>query len=143
MKKIILFIIAVIIIFLVFFAQRYMEFKAQQKEIKNYNNEYETYLNRPILGTELTSCINSAVNYNEKNNVQKDSNGYYIENDTNSIKIQIKITDTDTIYDMETIYNGGMSNFVQYYNLIYFECTKIDYNSKGKVKFLLFEQKTN
>ena len=44
---------------------------------------------------------------------------------------------------METLYDGGMLNFVDYYNSIYFECTKIEYNKLGKVSYLLFEQKTN
>ena len=44
---------------------------------------------------------------------------------------------------METLYNGGIVTFVQYYNSIQFECTKIGYNSLGKVNYMLFEQKTN
>ena len=44
---------------------------------------------------------------------------------------------------METIYNGGMVAFVQYYNSIYFECKKIEYNKLGKVSYVLFEQKLN
>ena len=37
----------------------------------------------------------------------------FIENDTNSIKIDIKMLDTDKTYDMETLYSGGMDKFVQ------------------------------
>ena len=52
-----------------------------------------------------------------------------------------KILDNATMYDMETIYNGGMERFVQNYNSINFECTKVEYNKAGKVSYMLFEQK--
>ena len=120
-----------------------MNYRSEQAQIKKNNLEYEIYLNKQILGTELTTFINKAVDNNEKNNVPKDSQGFYIENEKNSIKVEIKIIDNDTTYKMETLYNGGMVTFVQYYNSIYFECTQIKYNSTGRVSYVLFEQKTS
>lgn len=142
MKKIIIFILCAVIIIISIFWMKYIDYKAEQSLIKEENLEYEVYLNREITGRELTTAINRAVNSNEKNFVSKDEQGFYIENDTNSIKIGIKIIDNDTTYKMETLYNGGMVNFIQYYSEIYFECTKIDYNSKGRVSNILFAQKT-
>ena len=53
------------------------------------------------------------------------------------------MTDTDTVYDMETLYAGGMDTFVKYYNTIKFKCSKLEYhNSTGKVKYLYIEQIT-
>lgn len=120
-------------------------YKLQIRAIKNKkeNLEYETCLNKQIFGTELTTFINKAVDNNEKNKILKDGQGFYIQNDINSMEIEIKITDNDSTYKMETLYNGGMVNFVDYYNSIYFECTKIEYNKLGKVSYLLFEQKSN
>ena len=78
---------------------------------------------------------------NEKNEVSKNKKGIYIENDTNSIKIEIKITDNDNIYNMETIYNNGTQNFLQYYGEIKFKCVDIKYHTEtNKVKYMLFEQ---
>ena len=125
------------------FAVKYMNYKSEIAKIKEENLEFETYLNKQILGTELTTFINKAIDNNERFNVLKDEQGFYIKNDINSIEIEIKITDNDTIYKMETLYNGGIVDFVQYYNSIYFECTKIEYNKLGKVCYLLFEQKSN
>ena len=99
-------------------------------------------LGKEIDGRELTTLINKAVDNNEKNSVSKDEQGFYIKNDTNSINIDIKILDNDTTYKMESIYNGGMATFIQYYNSINFQCNKIDYNSLGKVNYMSFEQKT-
>ena len=51
--------------------------------------------------------------------------------------------DNDKTYTMETIYNGGMDKFIQYYRDIKFKCTKIEYHKlTGKVKYMLFEQTT-
>ncbi len=142
MKKIIILILCIVLIILSIFGVKYINYKAEQSSIQEANLEYETYLNKQITGREVTTAVNRAVNQNEKNAVSKDEQGFYIQNDTNSIEIEIKIMDNETTYKMETIYNGGMENFIQYYNEIYFECTRIDYNSLGKVRYVLFEQRT-
>ena len=105
-------------------------------------SEYEIYLNKEIYGTELTTVINKAIDNNERNSVLKNEEGFYIENDINSILIDIKMLDEDNTYKMETFYNNEMETFTQLYELIKFECTKINYNKSGKVSYMLFEQKT-
>ena len=142
MKKIFAIILIFILCIICIFTAKYMAYKEERNKIKEQNLEFETYLNKQILGTELTTFINRAVDNNEKNKVQKDEQGFYIENDINSLKIEIKIIDNDTLYNMETLYNGGITNFATAYNSIYFECTKIEYNKLGKVKYMFFEQKT-
>ena len=80
-------------------------------------------------------------NYN--NGIQKNNNGKYIPNDTNSIEIDIKMLDNDTTYTMETIFNGQVELFATYYRDIKFKCTKLEYHEKTKrVKYMLFEQIT-
>lgn len=143
MKKTIIFIICVVIIILSVFGNKYLNYREEKSLIKKENLEYETYLNKEVSGRDLTTAINRVVNSNEKNKVSKDENGLYTNNDINSISIEIKISDTDQTYKMETLYNGGMVTFIQYYGDISFECKKIDYNSKGRVSYMLFEQKTN
>lgn len=141
MKKILIYIICIVLIILSVIGTKYLKFKEQKSLIQKYNLEYEVYLNQDVTGRELTTAINRAVNNNEKNSVQKDEKGFYIDDDNNSVKIEIKILDNDTTYQMETLYNGGMENFIQYYGDINFNCSKIDYNSKGKVSHIIFEQK--
>lgn len=141
MKKTLIYIICIVLIILSVIGTKYLNFKEQKSLIQKYNLEYEVYLNQDVTGRELTTAINRAVNNNEKNSVQKDEKGFYIDDDNNSVKIEIKILDNDTTYQMETLYNGGMENFIQYYGDINFNCSKIDYNSKGKVSHIIFEQK--
>ncbi len=142
MKKILIFILIIVIIIVAIFSVKYFNYKAELNELKKVNAEYEAYLNKEIYGTDIGTVINKAVDSNEKNSVPKDEQGFYIQNDTNSIKIEIKIIDNDTTYQMETLYSGGMTTFVQYYSSITFECTEIEYNSKGRVNYMLFEQRT-
>ena len=143
MKKTIIFIICVVIIILSAFYMKYLDYREERNSVKKSNLEYEMYLNKEITGRELTSVVNKAVNNNEKNKVAKNENKIYEKNDETSISIDILMSDNETTYKMETIYNGGMVTFIQYYGDIIFKCTKIEYNSKGKVCYMVFEQKTN
>lgn len=142
MKRIIIILISCVIISISVFYVKYIDYKAQKNEIKKENLEYEQFTQKLIDGRKLTTIINKAVNNNEKYFVSKDTQGFYIKDDKNSINIDIKIIDNNTTYKMETIYNGGMENFAEYYGSINFECSNIDYNSLGKVSYMCFEQKT-
>ena len=109
--------------------------------LKQENSKYECYLNRTIYGTEVATIINKAIKQNKNKQVQKDEKKHYIENNENSIKIEIKMLTTGKPYPMEEIYNNDMTQFVQNFNFIQFKCTKLEYHkSSGKVKKLLFEE---
>ncbi len=140
MKKIIYFLIVVIVIVIVV-AMAYINYKATWNNIKEDNFTFEYYNQKEILGTEVATLINKAVDNNIKFNVSKDENGKYIENNENSINIQIYILDNETTYDMETIYNGGIDKFVQNFGSIKFKCTNLEYHDITKrVKKVYFEQ---
>lgn len=143
MKKIAIFFLIIIII-IVGISYMYLNYKANYNQAKRENMQFESYYNQEIYGSDLATIINKAVDNNETNEIEKDNKGKYINNDNNSINIDIKMLDDDgTIYNMEKIYNGGTTAFVQYYGQIKFKCTKIDYHQKtNKVKYMLFEQIT-
>ena len=143
MKRTIIIIVCIIIAILSIFGNKYLNYREEKRQINEANLEYEMYLNKEVSGRELTTAINKAVDNNEKNKVSKDETGFYIQNDINSVSIEVKISDNDTTYKMETLYNGGMVTFIQYYGDISFECTKIEYNKSGRVSFMIFEQKTS
>ena len=142
MKKLaIIFFIGIIMI--VGIAYMYLNYKASYNEARKENNQFESYYNKEFYGADVVTLINKAYDNNLTNAVEKDEQGIFKENDTNSIKIDIKMLDNDTTYDMETLYAGGMDRFVQYYNQIKFKCTKIDYHKlNGKIKYMLIEQIT-
>lgn len=143
MKKTILF-FAMIIIIVSGISYIFMNYKANYNVSKKENIEFENYLNKEIYGTDLLTVINKAIDSNEKNEVEKNSKGTYQDNEKNSINIEIKISDNDTIYQMEKIYKGGTGNFLNYYGNIKFKCIDIKYHKSTKrVKYMLFEQITN
>lgn len=141
MKKIVIFFIVIIVI-LSFISIKYYKYKINYNNVVSLNSEYEQYLNKEIEGIDLASLINKTIDKNRKNDIEQNENKEFIQNDTNSIKIEIYIKDSETTYTMERIYKGGTENFVEYYGNIKFECTKKEYHNKTKqIKYMLFEQK--
>lgn len=147
MKKSLLIIVCIVIIAVVIIIGKYYNFKAKYTELKEFNLQYEVYLEKEIYGTEIATVINKAIDNNEKNEVEKEEkehNGktyyFYKQNDINSIKVEIKILDNNKTYQMESLYQGEIDTFVQYYNSIRFKCKEIEYNKVGKVSYMLFEQ---
>ena len=110
--------------------------------MKHFAITYAKYINNNIVGTEVASVINQAVDDNEYERIKKDENGKYIQNDENSINVEVKITEfnEEQIYTMETLYNGGMEQFVRYYGQIPFKSVKVEYNENKRIKYILFEQ---
>ena len=101
MKKVAIFFIIIILIICAIFAM-YISYKANYNISKKSNLSFEKYLNEEVYGSELATVINRAIDRNEKNEVEKNNKGIYQNNDTNSINIEIKMLDDDTIYQMET-----------------------------------------
>lgn len=140
MKKIFIF-LAIVLVIVAIVSFQYISYKNEYNIIQNENAEFEEYKDKEVYGLNVGTMINKAVDKNTKNKIEKDDNGNFIQNDSNSIEIEIYMTDNETTYKMETIYNAGTEQFVQYYGNIKFKCSKIEYHEKtGKIKYLLFEQ---
>lgn len=140
MKKVII-LISVIIIIVVMVSFNYINFQKEKNEVVKYNLEFEEIYQKEIYGIHLTTIINKVINNNERNNVEKGQDKKYLDNKTNSIRVDIMMKDTNEIYPMEILYNGGIEEFVQYYGNIQFKCTKIEHHKQtGKVSYLYFEQ---
>lgn len=139
MKKIIIFFVIILFIVVAIFV-KYTDYKAEYNKLQKENAEFDYYYNKQLDGATLATLIAKAVDNNEKNSIEKDNKGKYIENEDASIKIQIYMSDNDTTYDMEVINNGGINNFVKNFNIIQFKCTKVEYHQNKKIKYLYFEQ---
>ena len=140
MKKILIFLAIVIIIIAVAFVN-YSSYKNAHNAIMKDNLVYEEYKDKEVYGLDIATLINKTVDKNTKNRIEKDEQGMYISNDTNSIQIEIYMQDNETTYQMEAFYKAGMEKFIQYYGNIKFKCSKIEYHEKTKrVKYILFEQ---
>ena len=100
------------------------------------------YIDKEIQGIDLTTIINQVIDQNEKNEIQKDQEGNYIDNEKNSINIDIQFIDSDVIYNIEKIYNAGVDTFLSYYRNITFKCVDVQYHKTGHIKYIKFEQIT-
>ncbi len=140
MKKIAIFIVSVIIIIAVF-TNIYYNYKAKKSDIDSNNMIYKSAYEKEISGNDLATIINKALDTNEKNYIEKDDEGLYIENKENSIKIELKFKQSDYVFPMEKIYSNRVSEFIRLYGQAKFKCTKIEYHNKTKlVKYLYFQE---
>ena len=145
MKRSIFIILAILsIIAIVICLYIYNVKKIENMAIK-HNEQYEEYCNKEILGTELISLINKAIDYNEKNNVEKQENTIqYVNNNTNSIQITVKFLDSDKIIKMENIAEKQTENFIKFFATATFKCSDIKYHEQTKnVQSMYFEQINN
>ena len=141
MKKIILILLAIVIIIVSVIGIKYYSYMTERSILIKENAEFEQFKDKEIYGIDLATLINKTIDKNERSKIAKDENGNFIPNDQNSIQIEIYIVDNEKTYKMETFYNAGTEQFVQYYGNIKFKCSKIEYHKNtGKVKYMLFEQ---
>lgn len=141
MKKIFIIVIVIILIIVAAITYKYNSYKTNALRSQKLNREYETFAEGEILGTSLITVINKAVDSNKKNNIKKDDNNRYIENDTTSIKIDVKFLEAENIIPMESIQRLGSEEFIKNYAVMNFKCTKKEYHQKtNNIKYMLFEQ---
>ena len=140
MKKYILLII-VVIIAITSIGYLYISYKNNIKTIETSNKVYENLYNKEITGTDFATIINKTIDNNEKNQVQKEENGFFIDNGKNSVIVEIKFKDSDDVFRIESIDKNGIENFIKLYANLKFKCTKIEYHQKTKyVSYMYFEE---
>ncbi len=110
-------------------------------EISKFNLNYEEYNKDNLNGLDITTLINRAVSNNEKNFVEKNSEGLYNLEDENSIEIYVKMLINGTTYKMEKINNLGIDSFTEYFGEVGFKCIDITYHKNGKIASMTFEAK--
>lgn len=110
-----------------------------------HNEQYTSYYDKEILGTDLISLINKAIDYDEKNNIEKQENSiYYINNNSNSIQITIRFIESDKVIKMEDIAEKQIESFIKFFATSTFKCTDIKYHTQTKnVQSMHFEQVEN
>lgn len=138
--------IIILVILLTIIAMFSIVIKAKQddeKALKQINAEYEQYLGKVVYGTDVTTLINKAIdnNNNPKYNIQKDENGLYINDNKYCIKIELNMVTVEKVYQMEQIYNAGITEFVKNFNLVTFKCDKIEYHKEtGRISKIVFTE---
>ena len=140
MKKSLILILTLFLVIIIIVAVKINDIQKQKQKILNYNKEFEYYCNKEILGTDITTLINKAIDSNEKNEVKKDEKNLYIPNEENSINIYIKMKFTENIYPMESFYKAGINDFTKYFGSINFKSIEVNYHENGKISSITFEE---
>lgn len=143
MKKTIAVIVLILVIASVTTIIHFQNLQKREKEILKYNMEYEEYNVTGLNGLDITTIINKALNENERNNVQKDEFGFFINNGENSINIEIQLTvnGDGKIYQMEQFNQVGMDDFIEAFATMKYDCKKVEYHTKtGKIAYMLFAE---
>ena len=150
MKKVILGILLVVMIVIIIIFIKINTNIAKKKEVLDFNQEYEAYLEKDLYGIDVVSVINKAMDNNETYHIPRDENGRYIEDGKNSIKVELQLiskvnekTDEYTMvtHPMERIQEVGLEGFITNFNLTRFQCTTIEYHKEtGRVSKLVFVQ---
>lgn len=141
MKRKILVILGIFIIILLFTVYLLYNYRKDVIQMQSFNRQYEVYYEKTILGTDLATVLNKAMDCNNKNDIPKDSKDkYYIETDK-SLLIEIKFSEKEEPVKMEDILSKEVETFISFYGAASFKCTKIEYHESNKqVKSLFFEQ---
>ena len=141
MKKKLLVILGIFIIILLFAVYLLYNYRKDVIQMQSFNRQYEVYYEKTILGTDLATVLNKAMDYNKKNDIAKDSKDrYYIETEK-SLLIEIKFSEKEEPVKMEDILSKEIETFISFYGAASFKCTKIEYHESNKqVKSLYFEQ---
>ncbi len=140
MKKVFAVILLILVVISAFVVIKFQNIQKEKKEIAKFNLEYEEYNTDNLNGLDITTVINKAVNNNEKYNITKDENGLYVQDDDNCIKIYITMIINEKTYPMERINELGINSFIEYFGVVSFKCTDIQYHkSTGKIASMTFE----
>ena len=141
MKKTVILIITIVLVLVVIISYNIYSYQKQQEQVKKLNKLYEDFYNIEVLGTDIASLMNKIEDSNSKNGVEKSKKGVNLNNNSNSINLEIKFLELDEVIKFENIERQGINNFVKNFGAMKFKCTKIEYHQNtGNVKYMYFEQ---
>ncbi len=147
MKKIVFSIILITIIILVVIVVGINGNRAKEKEIAEFNLQFEKFKGKTMYGADVLTIINSARENNTNYNIARNEQGLFLENDENSIKIEIILLSKnkegeieERIYPMETLEKAGLTTFISSFGLTNFECSNIEYNKQKRVSKVTVKQ---
>lgn len=92
MKKIIICFLFIFAIIVILFTIWYKQNVQYLNKIKNFNKEFEIYLDKEISGVDLTTIMNKAIENNSQYNLKKNIDGTYKNDGKNSIQIFVMPT---------------------------------------------------
>lgn len=138
MKKIIILILIAVTIAISMIFVNYTEYRNKLAQVNKINKEFTVYENNIIQISTVITIMNKAIQLNTENDIQKDENNFFIENETNSIKVFLEIKSRGSVIPMEDLILGkkaGIEKVSFAFSDMLFQIGKIEYHEKtGQVK---------
>lgn len=147
MKKIIFFIIMILILILVMVIVGISNNNAKERERQAFNIQFENYSEKIMYGADVLTIINKAIDNNTEYEIKKDEEGFYIEDNEHSLKVELVLLSKNNegkieekTHQMETLEKVGLNGFISNFGLTSFECSNIEYNNLKRVSKITVKQ---
>ena len=137
-KNIIVFLVILILILCIIYVNTRVVQK-KKLEVDTFNRDFTLQNKSDVKGIEVITLINKAISNNEKNGVERDANGFFMDDEN---RIEITVIFNEKSYQMERIDAVGIESFVEYFGSVDFECTKVSYHKSGKISEMTFLAKS-
>ena len=132
MKKTLIIILILFVAILAAVSMTVVDLQQTGKQVKQFNQIFEEYKDKSLLGSEVASLINKAIDNNEKNQISKNDKGIYQEDGKYSVQIFVKLEKEGDYFTMERINALKITEFVKNFSLQDFKCTGIEYHKETK-----------
>ena len=139
MKKVIIGFLFIVVVVIAIFLTWYNKNLQELRNIKNFNNEYEIFINKEVTGVDVTTVINKAIENNNQYEIEKDSKGLYKNDNENSIEIVVKPEVGGKLYPMEAFEKVGIKEFTKNFGVLMFKSTEVKYHNNGKISKIVYE----
>ena len=139
MKKIFIWILLVSTIIISIFYNWYKKNLQNLIDIKDFNSQFDSYINNKVNGVDLTTIMNKALENNNQYKIEKDSKGVFKDDGKNSIEIMIKPSEDAKLFPMEAFEIVGISDFTKNFGSAIFEPTNVEYHKNGRISKIEYE----
>ncbi len=135
MKKNIIVFLVILILILCVICVNINIIQKKKLEVDAFNRSFTPYNKSGLKGVEVITLINKAISNNEKYGVERDDNGFFIDDEN---RIEIRVIFNEKSYQMERIDAVGIESFIEYFGSVDFECTNVEYHESGKISEMTF-----
>lgn len=139
MKKNVIILLAIFVSLLLIITIIFIMQISSMKDVKKqYDTEVEffkKYEDTQFDVNDFISMMNKAIENNEKYEIKKDKNNLYIEDDKYSIKIYLKLDDSENLVPMEKLMlseEGGALTINRLFSDIIYKIEDIEYHQSTK-----------
>lgn len=147
MKKTIFFIIMILVLIIVIIIAGISNNKSKERERQAFNVQFESFVGKTMYGADVLTIINKAIDNNTEYDIKKDEEGFYIEDNEHSLRVELILLSKNNegkleekIHQMETLEKVGLNGFISNFGLTSFECSNIEYNKQKRVSKIIVKQ---